>query len=764
MKKHILLLFLFLGIQIAHGQYWEQMSAFPGTLRHSCGSFSLNGKGYIAGGYGDNNQVLNDLWEYDPTTDTYLQKNNLPIQVYGASYFVINNVAYLINGWTNTSGVTNDTLYSYDSQNDNWVAVTTYPGTPAYTCASFVLNNKVYIGIGYAPYTNELWEYDPAINTWTPKANYPGADRQNSTAFVINNIAYVGFGADGFGAFDDFYSYDPATDQWTLVTTFPGTERYAANCFVINDKAYISCGSDLNNFLTDCWEFDPSTVTWTQLPDFGGAPTHACTYFTINGIGYAGLGRSAVFNSGMWKFIPAGLNEIRGFAFRDHNANGSFDGTDSPESQLMVQVSPGGKIYSTNSAGLFKLPADTQITYTLNVLNVPSNYSLSGTLTPITFTTSGNIDSSSQIILTPSSVVADASIHLSSITPIRAGFEGFYTITCKNEGTVLLDSLEITLHLDTGIAYQSTTPASTPTFVSATYDTIRWSLYNLQPGATNSFLIRYYFLGFTGNLGDSVFANASVNSWVTEIDTTNNYSTYVDTVVGSFDPNDISVSSEILTPAEVASGKWLTYKIRFQNTGTYQANYVRVFDSIPGELDLSTFQLLAYSHQPCTYTIDGSNVIKFDFPGIILPDSNQNEPESHGFIEYRIKPRTNLVLGDVITNRADIYFDFNPPVITNDAVTIVDNTSSIVEVTTGNNDIRVYPNPSDDFIRVQLPEDQYLVNTVAVIIYDITGKKTILGSDMNSEVINVKSLTSGYYRIQLVQKDGKVFNGSFVRR
>jgi len=246
MKKSTLLLFLLLGIQIAHGQYWEQMAAFPGTLRHSCGSFSLNDKGYIAGGYGDNNQVLNDLWEYDPTTDTYLQKNNLPVEVYGASYFVINNVAYLINGWTTTSGITNDTMYSYDSVNDSWVAVTTYPGTPAYTCASFVLNNKLYIGIGYLPYTNELWEYDPATNVWTAKADYPGADRQNSTAFVINNIAYVGLGADGLGAFDDFYSYDPANDQWTMVTTFPGTERYAANCFVINDKAYISCGSEQN--------------------------------------------------------------------------------------------------------------------------------------------------------------------------------------------------------------------------------------------------------------------------------------------------------------------------------------------------------------------------------------------------------------------------------------------------------------------------------------------------------------------------------------
>lgn len=764
MKKYLLFLILIIGFQYAQGQYWEQMTAFPGTLRHSSGSFSINGKGYIAGGYGANNQVLNDVWEYDPTNDSYIQKNNLPIEVYGASFFVANNIAYMINGWTSTAGNTNDTLYSYDSQNDTWTPITAYPGTPAYTCASFVLNNKLYVGIGYAPYTNELWEYDFNTDVWTQKANYPGSDRQNCTAFVINNIAYVGLGADPTSAFDDFYSYDPVNDQWTLVTTFPGTARYAANCFVINDKAYISCGSDLSNFLTDCWEFDPATLTWTQLPDYGGAPTHACNYFTINGIGYAGLGRSAVFNSDMWKFIPAGLNEIRGFAFRDHNANSTYDANDTPEQQLLVQVSPGGKIYSTNSAGLFKLPADTQITYTLSVLNTPANYSLSGTLNPITFTTSGNIDSSSQIILTPGNVVTDASIHLSSITPIRAGFDGFYSITCKNEGTVFLDSLDITLYLDSGLYYVSTTPASTPISVSTYNDTIQWRIYNLQPGATNSFLVRYSFVGFTGTMGDSIFADASVNAWVTEIDTTNNYSTYVDTLVGSFDPNDISVSSELLTPAQVAAGTWLTYKIRFQNTGTYQANFVRVFDNIPAQLDLSTFQLVSYSHQPCTYTIDGNNTIKFDFPGIILPDSNHNEPESHGYIEYRIKPMNNLVLGDLITNRAEIYFDFNPAVITNDAVTVIDNATSLVEINAGNNDIRVFPNPSDDFIRVQLPEGQQTANTITVIIFDVTGKKTVLGSDLNSELINVKSLASGYYRIQLIQNDGQVLNGSFVRK
>ena len=764
MKKTLLLLFMFISTQLAFGQYWEQIAAFPGTLRHSSASFSLNGKGYIVGGYGDNNQVLNDVWQYDPAANSFTQKNNLPIAVYGASCVVINNTAYLINGWQTTNQITNDSLYRYDEQNDTWISVSLYPGSPAYTCASFVLNDKLYVGIGYAPYTNELWEYDPATDIWAQKANFPGSYRQNCTAFVINNIAYVGLGADGLDAFNDIYSYDPQSDSWIFVTNLPGTQRYAANCFVIDDKAYISCGSDLTNFLDDCWEFDPFNMTWTQVTNYGGAATHACNYFTINGVGYAGLGRSAVFQSDMWKFMPGGLNEIRGIAFRDNDSNGTQDSTDTPEPQLLVQLSPGGNVYSTNSAGLFKLPADTQITYTLNVLNVPNNYTLSGTNNPITFTSLGNIDSSTQFILTPNSAVSDASIYLSSITPIRAGFDGFYSITCKNEGTTKLDSIHVTLEMQYGLQYLNTIPASTPTFTSVNNDTVSWTYYNIQPGETKSYLVKYGFINFTGSLGDSVFAHASVYTGVTESDTTNNYSTYVDTLVGSFDPNDISVSSEILTPSEVASAKWLTYKIRFQNTGTYQANFVRVFDSIPAGLDLSSFELLAYSHQPCTFTVDGNNVVKFDFPGIVLPDSTSNEPESHGFIEFRIKPKTTLAIGDMITNRADIYFDFNPAVITNDAVTTVVDNTSIAEIHADKNELLVFPNPADDMIRVRIPSGQNINGDSKICIFDITGKEAMTIVRPTSESISIKSLASGLYRIQLIQTDGKIMTGSFVRK
>jgi hypothetical protein len=55
----------------------------------------------------------------------------------------------------------------------------------------------------------------------------------------------------------------------------------------------------------------------------------------------------------------------------------------------------------------------------------------------------------------------------------------------------------------------------------------------------------------------------------------------------------------------------------------------------------------------------------------MLPASSVNEPESHGYIVYRIQPKSDVVVGETIHNTASIYFDYNLPVLTNDATTLV---------------------------------------------------------------------------------------------
>ena len=123
------------------------------------------------------------------------------------------------------------------------------------------------------------------------------------------------------------------------------------------------------------------------------------------------------------------------------------------------------------------------------------------------------------------------------------------------------------------------------------------------------------------------------------------------------------------SPEQLASGEYLNYIIRFQNTGTDTAFRVLVRDTLSSKLNLSTLEMISASS---AYSLSvHENKLEWKFDPIILPDSNHNEAASHGYIAYRIKPISNLQLGDTISNKAAIYFDFNLPVITNDHHTII---------------------------------------------------------------------------------------------
>jgi hypothetical protein len=83
--------------------------------------------------------------------------------------------------------------------------------------------------------------------------------------------------------------------------------------------------------------------------------------------------------------------------------------------------------------------------------------------------------------------------------------------------------------------------------------------------------------------------------------------------------------------------------IRFQNTGTDVAYKVVVVDTLSADLDVSTLQLGSVSH-PYKMQVSGKGrpVLTFTFNNILLPDSNANEPASHGYIQFSIKPKAGL--------------------------------------------------------------------------------------------------------------------------
>ncbi|MBL0310108.1 MAG: T9SS type A sorting domain-containing protein [Bacteroidetes bacterium] len=200
----------------------------------------------------------------------------------------------------------------------------------------------------------------------------------------------------------------------------------------------------------------------------------------------------------------------------------------------------------------------------------------------------------------------------------------------------------------------------------------------------------------TAQAGQQICITVSVSPTTGDNNPTNNVLTQCFEVRTSYDPNDKAVypSGDILPEQD-----WLTYTIRFQNTGNDTAIHVQIIDTLDSDIDMASFKLLAYSHENITQILEGG-IVKFNFPNIYLPDSNVNEPLSHGYIQYKVKLKDNLPIGTNISNTAYIYFDFNAPVVTNTTTNTISTATAVSPSPSGRGGVGLFPNPAHNTLTI----------------------------------------------------------------
>lgn len=231
--------------------------------------------------------------------------------------------------------------------------------------------------------------------------------------------------------------------------------------------------------------------------------------------------------------------------------------------------------------------------------------------------------------------------------------------------------------------------------------------------------------------------------------------------IASYDPNDKAAQPVGYGSAHyIEATTNLDYRIRFQNTGTDTAFDVYVLDTISPYLDLGTLDMGASSHN-YTWSIVGGNVLRVDFPNIMLPDSNVNEPLSNGFFSYRIQQQPQNPIGTVIENTAAIYFDLNPPVITNTTFhtigeEFVEVISSYEAVEAEVTQVLVYPNPFKDQLTFELKDG--VIRDLELLLFDTQGRQIRSIRARRSQLLMQRStLNSGLYFYQL-QADGELID------
>jgi len=177
--------------------------------------------------------------------------------------------------------------------------------------------------------------------------------------------------------------------------------------------------------------------------------------------------------------------------------------------------------------------------------------------------------------------------------------------------------------------------------------------------------------------------------------------------IGAYDPNDKrGFPKGYGTEKYIENDTELEYLIRFQNTGTDTAFTVVIRDTLRAELNPSTLKPGTSSH-PYDFEIYENGVIRFTFDDILLVDSFTNEPGSHGFVKFKIIPTPGLPFNTQIHNSADIYFDFNAPVITNQTThtisgNFIDTLSSIFNPNLPQVAITIAPNPFSQKTQIEL--------------------------------------------------------------
>jgi len=453
-------------------------------------------------------------------------------------------------------------------------------------------------------------------------------------------------------------------------------------------------------------------------------------------------------------FSPGGtLYTIQGYSRLDANQSGC-DLNDPTFANAKFSLSNGftTETLIANTTGLYAFDVE-EGNYTLTpILENPDYFSVIPTSATISFSGSGSAFIQ-DFCYTAIGVHHDLEVTIVPLSEAVPGFDVEYSVIFKNKGNQSQSGTITVTFNDAILDFVS----ANPMLPNQSSNNLLWNFSNLQPFETR--MIRFV-LNLNSpmespavNDGDNLVYTAAVNS--VAADETPNDNTFVlnQGVVNSLDPNDKTCLEGVKVPVTQV-GDYVHYMIRFENMGTFPAKNIVIRDMIdPSKFDVSTLFATQGSHD--FYTKISENQVEFFFENINLPFTDSN---NDGYVVFKIKTKPSLAVGDTFSNHAAIYFDYNFPVATNTAVTIVE------ALKTQDFDFDdyfiLYPNPANTFLNVESVKD---IQMNSVKVYNTIGQLILAFSDV-SKVFNfdVGALASGHYVIK-VDSDKGTSSHKFIK-
>ncbi|WP_179352608.1 DUF7619 domain-containing protein [Winogradskyella vidalii] len=444
-------------------------------------------------------------------------------------------------------------------------------------------------------------------------------------------------------------------------------------------------------------------------------------------------------------------------AFNDANSNGTLDTgeTDFTNGFFTYEENNDGVInYVNTSIGNFSIITTNETDSYEVSFNVYDEY-----LDCFTVGTANISDISGEIgdiitvnfPVTDTQTCEDVAVYIvnQSTTP-RPGFDHSNLIILENLSGFPISAGTIEFVLDDALTINSVLNLNPNYVMTTTASGFTIDFVDLEAGASEIIEVNLNCPA-TVELGELVTNTITYITSSNDDFNENNTSQLSETVIGSYDPNDKMEShgKDILYDDFITSNEYLYYTIRFQNVGTAEAIFVRIEDVLDEQLDQSTFQMLRSSHD---YVVTRTgNSLEWYFEDINLPAEQDDAEGSIGFVYFKIKPNAGYAVGDIIENSAAIYFDFNEPIITNTFQTEFVETLSVNGF--DNTGFSLFPNPAKENVTIQLASSNF--ETGNVNIYNIQGKAILkqIALQANTSVIDISSLESGLYFVELTTGD-----------
>lgn len=707
-------------------------------------TFQTVGFSIMANAYTSTVAVLTDMRQCDDNSDTVVTFNLTTVQAQLNTTFALEYYTSLVNAQYQTVPITNPAVFSVGTQSPS-TTIFVREINPTSCDSIYKFNAIAYAVCNNAYVCNTANSLCSALGV--PFANtHQGIQAESGNSYGCLSLRQ-----------NPTWFYLPVSSAGTInLMIQQSTDISFLNTAGNLDVDYI-CYGPFSNPVTPCSGQLTAdkivscsySIAATEYPTILNAlPGQYYLIMTTNFSNRAGYIKISEMSTTQGAINCSGL---RLNAFLDANANGTQEVGEQnfPLGQFHYEVNQNGNVHNVIAPrGIYNIydinPANSYyISYTID-----SNYTANYSVAPASYSNVNVVVGAGMRVynfpITVTNNYADLAIINIPIQQPRPGFIYTNKVIYTNLGTQPVASGVITFNKDARV----TITANTQTGTVATPTGFTYNFINLLPFEVRTMTVTMQVPTIpTVTLGDLLTNSVAITPLTGDVVPANNAASVSQIVIGSYDPNDkMEAHGEQILHSSFTANDYLTYTIRFENTGTASAINVRVNDILDSKLDENSIKMESTSHN---YVMDRiGNNINWKFDNIELPATSMNPIASNGYIQFKIKPKPGYAVGDIIPNTASIYFDYNPAIITNTFQTQFVTVLAVNEFENGS--FVFYPNPASDIITISLKNTSNAIANIAV--YDVVGKLILTvkpSESVTTETLDLTSVHPGIYFVEV---------------